>query len=101
MRRLPADAGQNDGDVTPAGLALDRVNDAGEEGIRYTGHRNADRSVAPGPEGDREHVGYVLQLVDRPLDPFTHVGGDIAVVVDHPRDRLGAHPRTVSNVAHR
>jgi len=75
MRRLPADAGSEmTATVTPAWpRARTAVNDAGRRRESATpGTANADSQsvAAPGPEGDREHVGYVLQLVDRPLDPF-------------------------------
>jgi hypothetical protein len=100
VRRLPSDGGHDHRDTPPACLALDCADDAGEERVGHAGHRNADRGVASATEGDGEHVRHVLEVFDRPLDPFADVGGDIAVVVDDARDRLGAHPRPVGNVAH-
>jgi hypothetical protein len=100
VRRLPADAGHDDGDATAARLVLDGANDACEERVGHAGHRHTDSGVATRPEGNREHVGHVLQIDDRSLDPFADVRGHVAVVVDHARDGLGAHPRPVGNVAH-
>ena len=79
----------------------DRLDDRPEERIGEVGDRNADRAVPPGAEGLGQHVRHVAEFIDRPLHPRPHLGGHIAVAVDHPRYRLAADPGQRGDLTHR
>ena len=94
------EAGDDDGAPALPRHRLDAVRQRREERVRDVRDGHPDRVVAPTPEGPGQGVRYVLQLGDRAFDAEPHLIGDVAVVPQHARDRLGADSRHGGDLTH-
>jgi hypothetical protein len=73
-----------------AGLAQDRFGargDGRDERVGDVTDDVADRQRRPATQALGQEVGLVLQLADRVQDPLAHVGADVGMAGQDPRDR--------------
>ena len=95
------EAGDDDSGLARPGLDLDGLDDLGEERVGDVRYGDADGGIPTAAERDGEHVRHVLQVVDGRIDPVPDAVRDVAVVVQHTRDGLGADTGTFCHLAHR
>jgi len=102
-REVEIGRGGEHGDAALASHALDAPQDGGEEGIAAVFEEDAERRRAPvgAAQGGRGRVGPVAELGGGGAHPLGHAGRHSWLVIDHPGDRLEAHPGQGRHVAHR
>jgi hypothetical protein len=74
---------------------------AAKKGSAMSGTATAMAVSLAGAERHRKGVGHVTQLSRSGQDSLAHLGRDVSIVAQHPRNRLGTDPGPGSDIPHR